>query len=141
MGINIRSKGQNGEREIIKIIAPVVKKYWPAEEVGRNLDQTRDGGHDIVGVPGFSLEIKRGETLQLKQWWAQTVKQAVRIQARPVLLYRQNHRKWRAVVSLYEMLPTVVIPDYPYTIDMSMEGFLLWFEQRMAQDVDGCNKN
>lgn len=129
-----RTKGQNGEREIVKILQPIVEKYYPEEEVGRNLEQTRSGGHDIAGVPGFAVEVKRHENLNVKAWWKQTIEQAVRAQCRPVLLYRPNRKPWRAVISMYEMMPTVVSTDYSMTLDMSLEAFLIWFDDRMKAD-------
>lgn len=136
MGVNIRTKGQSAEREIVKLIAPIVAKYYPAEVVGRNLQQTASGGHDIAGVPGFAIEVKRQEAIHLKSCWEQTMRQAITAQGRPVLLYRQNHQKWRAVISIYEMMPTVVNGGYGYTLEMSLEAFLIWFEDRMRVDSD-----
>jgi hypothetical protein len=135
MGANARTKGQSGEREIVKIISPVVCKYYPGAEIGRNLDQTRDGGHDIAGVPNFAIEVKRQETLNLKKWWEQTVKQAITAQGRPVLIYRPNRKPWRAVISLYELGYGFGGTGYEHTLDMSLESFLLWFDKMLELDA------
>lgn len=132
--INIRTKGQGGEREIVKLLTPVVIRYYPDSEITRNLEQSRSGGYDISGVPGFAIEVKRQEILHLKQWWAQTVKQAIISKSRPVLIYRQNRKPWRVVISLHELRLSGVTQEYKHTLEMSLDAFLLWFETNLALD-------
>lgn len=89
-GRTSRNKGQRGEREVADIIY-----YATGIQVSRNLEQTRNGGHDLNGIPGVSIEVKRQEILCLPAWWRQTLAQAKRNDnAIPVLAYRQNKRPW-----------------------------------------------
>lgn len=93
-----RSKGQRGERELFGLLS---------DELGfviqRNIDQTRAGGADCIQVPGWALECKRCETLNINAWWKQAVKQAEDIECMPMLLYRQSRKPWRAVVALWQI--------------------------------------
>jgi Holliday junction resolvase len=95
MPINSRKKGQVGEREVIHILR---------EELGldasRNLDQWRDGGSDVLGLNGWSIEVKRAKAPLLKQWWEQTCRQTGDHEF-PCLWYRLDRRDWRVVVPLY----------------------------------------
>jgi Holliday junction resolvase len=95
MPINSRKKGQVGEREVIHILR---------EELGidatRNLDQWRDGGSDVLGLDGWSIEVKRAKSPLIRQWWEQTCRQTGDGQ-KPVLFYRLDRRDWRVVVPIY----------------------------------------
>lgn len=97
MTINSREKGKSAERELLNKI----KELWPGLELSRNLEQTRNGGHDILGLPGWALEVKRYSRVtqaDVKNFWQQTLEQARKDNSRPMLAYRQNQQKWRIVV-------------------------------------------
>jgi len=89
-----RQKGQEGEREIIRLLSEVCEK---TVELRRNLAQTREGGYDIVGLEWLAMEVKRQETLDVENWWKQTLRQAGEGQ-HPVLLYRQNRKAWNVMM-------------------------------------------
>lgn len=129
MGGNMsRDKGQRGEREICKLLQPVVNEVYESKGLlppvlERNLMQTRNGGFDIAGLDWIALEIKRHETLQIPAWWAQTKEQALVKQRSgggkgctagepqgqgsrpyeriPVLMYRKNRSPWRVMMYGY----------------------------------------
>lgn len=88
-----RMKGQDGEREVIKLLEPIVRNCGQGM-LFRNLNQTREGGHDIVGLDWLAIEVKRQETLDIESWWAQTLRQAGNDKV-PVLVYRQNRKAWQ----------------------------------------------
>ena len=95
---NSRDKGASAEREVIAIIQPVVDTACkfigkPAPKLQRNLEQTRSGGCDIVGLKWLAIEVKRQERLSITKWWDQAVSQA--FTAEPVLIYRQSRQPWR----------------------------------------------
>ena len=52
------TKGKSAERELAKLLGDHL-----GLELSRNLDQTRDGGYDLIGLPGIALEVKRCERL------------------------------------------------------------------------------
>lgn len=122
--INSRAKGKSGERELIGELKALLPPEMTSE-LTRNLDQTRDGGHDILGLDGWALEVKRYAQVlpaDLERFWEQTTTQARNNGARPVLCYRQDRRPWRAVIrssDLYVDFGEL----YEYTVEMSLNLF------------------
>jgi len=122
--VNSRTKGHNGEREFIHYL----------EENGitgltRNLDQTRDGGSDILGLPKLCIEVKRCETLNIEKWWQQTLNE-IRGKQIPVLAYRQSRKPWTIVTLgniIYSQAP--IVRCIRITIDI--DDWLLWVKVNM----------
>jgi hypothetical protein len=118
--INSRAKGKAGERELINEL----KVLLPPEltsELTRNLDQTRDGGHDILGLGDWALEVKRyAEVLpaDLERFWKQATEQARKDEKRPAVAYRQDRRPWRVVTRGWGNSD-----EYEDTIEMSLGLF------------------
>ena len=86
MPINSRNKGASGERECIKAIYDLT-----GIELKRNYSQTAWGGHDLIGLDDWAIEVKRyavAETASKKSWWQQAVQQAKRVGKSPVVIYR-----------------------------------------------------
>jgi len=92
-GVNSRNKGKQGERDIANIIY-----YATGINMERNLSQSAKGGHDLNGIPGISIEVKRQEKLAINTWWKQTIRQALDADSIPILVYRQNRKPWIFVV-------------------------------------------
>jgi hypothetical protein len=117
--INSRAKGKAGERELINEL----KVLLPPEltsELTRNLDQTRDGGHDILGLGDWALEVKRyAEVLpaDLERFWNQATEQARKDEKRPALAYRQDRRPWRVVIKGLDS------DEYEDTVEMALRLF------------------
>lgn len=111
--INIRSKGATGEREVADALNAVLRDVRIAvgaplpekASVQRNPLQSAVGGNDLTGTLGMSIEIKRQENLSVNTWWEQCKRAAEPHQELPVLLYRQNGKKWRAVTLVWLALP------------------------------------
>lgn len=105
--INIRQKGAEGEREVIRMLTPIVKEVmveldFPADKVAvaeqiiqRNQNQSAVGGCDLSNVFGMSIEVKRQEQLAIGAWWQQCLAAANRNNEIPVLIFRQNRKPWR----------------------------------------------
>ncbi|MFT3818321.1 MAG: hypothetical protein QM750_11930 [Rubrivivax sp.] len=94
-----RDKGKAGEREAAGLIRDLTG--W---DVRRRVRQ-HDGDSDLVGVPGWTVEVKRRRSAtqaDLARWWAQAVAQAGA--ELPVLLYRVDRGDWRAVWPLAALL-------------------------------------
>lgn len=92
MGAMQRNKGKVGEREIAIIIRDLTG--W---DVQRRVRQ-HDGDSDLVGVPGWSVEVKRhakADRSDIRAWWDQAVAQAGPLP--PALFFRRNRDEWRAV--------------------------------------------
>lgn len=131
--INSRAKGKSAERELIGEL----KRLLPGEltdRLERNLTQTRNGGHDILGLDGWAIEVKRYAQFapaDMVNCWAQTIDQARKEQARPVLCYRADRRGWRAVLrgrDLCDVLSGEEEDSYGSTVDMSLEMFSRFVE-------------
>jgi hypothetical protein len=139
VGINIRQKGAEGEREIYKALNPIIQKVmreldFPAEQVAaaatavqRNQNQSAVGGNDLTNTFGMSIEVKRQEQLAINAWWKQCCDAATRNDEHPVLLYRQNGKKWRCVTTGYVELPSNKFSML--RVEFDWDAFLAWFEQ------------
>jgi hypothetical protein len=134
-GNRSRDKGGRGEREIINLLQPIVDSVYadynarqvadrclPTPQLKRTSSMQADGGGcDTHGIDWLALEVKRCETLQIKQWWAQCLKQA-KPEQMPVLVYRQNRKQWRA--RLYLQLPVM----HKYVVaDIELSDFVNYF--------------
>jgi len=132
--INSRAKGAAGEREFIKELALELGDELVAP-LKRNLEQTRAGGHDIVGLEGFAIEIKRYKQVKegdLVKFWEQAKEQAQRIDAEPVLAYREDMRSWRVVVSCNMLNKGCMTGDWSmaWTATISMAAFAYLVRER-----------
>jgi len=81
--INSRAKGANGELEVAAILQTVVNRVaiqcgYVAPTIRRNVEQCQVGGEDLLGLPWYSIEVKRCERVELDRWWEQTCVQARR---------------------------------------------------------------
>ncbi len=86
-----RNKGAAAEREVLRLLGDEL-----GQSLLRNLSQTRAGGADCLCIKGFSLEIKRQESLSRPSWWRQAVAQAQTEGLEPMLLYRRSREPWTA---------------------------------------------
>lgn len=139
MSINIRQKGQEGEREIVRALEPIVQRLlkdggYPVPDkpiIQRNQNQSAVGGSDLSNTFGLCIEVKRQEQLSINTWWKQCTDAAKSNGETPVLLYRQNGKKWRCVVMAQLQLPSVdaVSSIMIARIEMSWDDFLSWFEE------------
>ena len=114
-----RRKGKRGELEVAALLRDLLGRG-----VVRNLTQARDGGHDLLGLPGWSPEVKRAAKPRIIEWWKQATDQANG--AKPVLLYRVDRRPWRAVVALADAVPGFegqARDEVTWTLETSLEGF------------------
>ena len=69
MGSLSRNKGRSGEQEIVRILK---------DELGLGIAVTRNyaqqahtGGVDVLGVPGWAIEVKRAKQFS-EGWWPQS---------------------------------------------------------------------
>ena len=75
MPVNGRAKGAAAEREFISLMREYCGEVID-ENVKRNLEQVRNGGHDIVGLGDWAVEVKRYKTAgdaDIRDWWDQVV--------------------------------------------------------------------
>lgn len=130
-GAKSRNKGRRGEAELARLLSDEL-----GLEVTRNLLQAREGGHDLDGIPGWCLEVKRRARVtegEKRAWWEQARAAAVEMlirqggAANPAVLYRADRQEWRALVGLpsvaYPKERGAVVPPYEYTADISLQAF------------------
>lgn len=117
MPINSRAKGQAAEREVAALIYALTG--W---EVRRRIENKKDD-NDLIGIPGWCAEVKRYAKFTpalLAFFWEQTVRQAKKHGGIPVMFYRANQAKWRAVVPASHFCGNEG-EGYEWTMDMSLE--------------------
>ncbi len=141
MGINVRTKGQQGEREIAKIlnieVAGAHRKVGlprlPTQDelFQRNQNQSAVGGSDLSNPLGLDIEVKRQEQLSVNAWWKQTLAAAARTGGIPVLMFRQNRKAWR--ICMLADLPLQALGEGGYScltgvkVEIDMNTFKDWF--------------
>ena len=126
MGKMQRNKGAAGEREVAKILNDEL-----GIELVRNLEQTRNGGHDLIGLDGWAIEIKRQEQLSINTWWKQTTDQAERAGAKPALFYRQSRKPWTVVVDANDISQDSFPVNRRHTIQMDVQCFCQLVREEM----------
>jgi hypothetical protein len=148
---NSRLKGKNGELQFLK----VMRQHLGSVDISRNLDQTRDGGHDVLGLP-FAVEIKRYKKItksDLARFWKQTVEQSDQVNMPPALAYREDNKEWRIrlpmaliysgcwVVKENDFYAPEWLMDIEYSVDMSPEGFAFLCREFMESPEPGSHLN
>lgn len=134
-------KGKNGEREVCRLLRDIIESvcdrlliepnertHW-LDQIRRNLAQSENGGEDICAF-GLSIEIKRQEILNLDKWWMQCDFNARKTNSIPVLMYRQNRRKWRIMTTGYasywehkEILVDISYEDFKILLTRYIEWY------------------
>lgn len=123
--INSRAKGAAGEREFIKEISGYLGEEAVAP-LKRNLEQTRTGGHDIVGLDGWAIEIKRYREVKegdIAKFWEQAEEQAKRVGCVPALAYREDFNSWRVRIPLKYLRAEMEWEGVDWTAEVSLEAF------------------
>lgn len=141
-----RNKGQRAEREVVKLLQPVVIEVWNelgkegvAPSLERNLMQAHKGGHDLLGLDWLAIEVKHQEQFALASWWQQTKDQADKagqhsiVEVEPVLFYRRNNVSWRVVMFGYLGVDGSKRVRCP--VNVTPEAFLLWFRLRLLVEL------
>jgi Holliday junction resolvase len=137
--INSRAKGASAEREFCKELGEHLGDHL-TEPLKRNLEQTRNGGHDILGLEGMAVEIKRYKALSEADlnriWSGQVLEQANRIGGVPVLAYREDFQPWRIRLPLIaitgDQWPKETAWTMPWTIEVSMEAFAYCVREHLS---------
>jgi Holliday junction resolvase len=139
--MNIRQKGQGGEREVASMLNKIVRdvriKLGLAphetrnELFQRNQNQSAVGGSDLSNPLYLEIEVKRQEQLSVNSWWKQCVESADRTGGIPILVFRQNRKKWRVCMLADIPLQPSGAGRYstlgPCRVEVDIETFLKWF--------------
>ena len=135
MAINIRTKGQTGEREIAQTLNAILNTVMTENElprtsvdiIQRNQNQSAVGGSDLTGCFDLAIEIKRQETLAIKTWWKQCETAAKRNNEIPVLIFRQNRAAWRVMTYGWIDIDRSKGTQLNCRMEISWEDFQFWF--------------
>jgi hypothetical protein len=127
-----KSKGANGERELAALLTSWAAEIGVTLDLIRNLEQTRSGGHDLLGVPGLATECKRVEVLSVGSWWAQADAQGVIAGLQPLLAYRQSRKKWQFMTRawVWPVKTTALV------IQMDCDEARLWFHGHLLHQIE-----
>lgn len=101
MMTNSRDKGKRGELEIAKIL----RNYGYDARRGQQYSGA-NGDPDVTGIPGFHLEVKRVEKLNLYKAVEQSVEDA-REGEIPLVVHRKNNHTWLVTLRLEDMLEVI----------------------------------
>ena len=117
--VDSRRKGQRGEREFSRYCEE--RMGLPAGTLRRNLQQSRSGGHDIIGLPGYAVEVKRRKGTptdkMLDLFWEQTTRQATDDGSLPLLAWRPDRGRWRC-------RSLIAIGGRNIAVDMYLDDFI-----------------
>ena len=99
--INSRAKGAAGEREL----AAFLRDHGYEAKRGQQFRGGSDSP-DVVGLPGFHIEVKRVEKGALYDWLDQAAHDAEG-KSVPLVCHRKNRRDWVAILPLDAFLKLI----------------------------------
>lgn len=147
MGINIRQKGQTGERDVCDWLNGIAYRVLedavlprPSKPVFlRNQNQSAVGGSDITNPLLMCIEVKRQEQLDLNGWWKQCVTASQQFGGRPIVIFRQSgKRKWRILLEGNVLYPCGQAHS-PIRCEITHEDFEVfaynWMRRLLADGV------
>lgn len=100
LGAKPRARGNRGELEVVNILKA---HGYPAY---RNFASGGYGGSDIIGLPGFAVEVKMVEALNIWKALAQSEAAAAATDT-PVVAFRRNRSRWYVALDLESFLQLV----------------------------------
>lgn len=132
---NSRRKGKNSELEVALILYDQL-----GVRVKRNLEQSRNGGHDLVVVDPhasevdrsldeFAIEVKRHSRItdgMIDGFWSQAIQQAEDARKIPALIFRQDRMAWRVMIPMNELVEY----GHHFTVELSMTAFCAHVRER-----------
>lgn len=98
MAINSREKGRRGEVEL----ARVLREYGYQARRGQQFSGA-NGDADVVGLPGYHIECKRVERLNIEEAMAQSVRDAREGEV-PIVCHRRDRKEWMVTIRLKDFM-------------------------------------
>lgn len=126
--INPRRKAKDAELELAGLLHERL-----GLRVQRNLDQCRQGGHDLI-LPGWALEVKRATKVLRNTWWQQTVHQADAAELRPALAWRANRQPWKFLLALRDLAPAYAGQSVWLTAEIDLDSFCLVVRETLSPE-------
>lgn len=97
--MNVRRKGARGEVEI----ANILKGYGFKTQRTAAAYMTGKEAPDVSGLPGFHLEVKRVERLNVPEAMRQAERDA-EPDEKPLLMHRRNREQWLVTMRLTDFM-------------------------------------
>ena len=92
-----RRKGACGELEVCRLIRDLL-----GVDARRRVRQ-HDNDSDVLGVDGWTIEVKNASEIRLREWWQQAVDQCIGGD-RPAVFYKVPRRGWRVLWPIAALL-------------------------------------
>ena len=90
---NSKQKGKRGELEVAHILQ---EHGFDARRTAQFCGNTGEAA-DVIGLPGYHLEVKRCETTKI--WdWIQQAERDCKAEETPLVVFRKSHEKWKVVL-------------------------------------------
>lgn len=126
MGKLSRTKGAVGERAAAKLLASVT-----GEKVERAARNGVDGASDLLGLPGWSCEVKSGyRVMSIPAWWRQALEQCEGSE-RPLLIYRSyGSSMWTVRIPLSFIDKSAIQENNEEWVEMTPESFGALYKRR-----------
>jgi len=102
MGKASREKGKRGEREV----AGILRQHGYDSKRGVQYHGGPDSP-DVVGLPGYHIEVKRVERLDLQRAYRQSESDAAADEV-PLVIHRRSHEPWMVTMTLDDFLEKVM---------------------------------
>ena len=132
--VNSRSKGARNERAVAQYI-----EDYCGVSAERNHSQSAKGGHDLLGVPFYAVEVKaysRYTDADRVRWWEQAVRQAEIAELEPAVWFRANRPDWQVMIAHPQALASKIfeLADFRIVQTLHAELWCSFLTERMAED-------
>lgn len=99
--MNVKEKGNRGERELAKIL----REYGYSSRRGLQY-QSGQIEADVVGIPGIHIECKRVQGLNVRKAMEQSIRDA-KDGEKPVVIHRENRKPWNVTMMVGDLAEIV----------------------------------
>ena len=103
--MNSRAKGKRGELEL----AGILREYGFKARRGQQYAGI-NGDADVVGIPGYHIECKRVERLNIDEAMAQSVRDAK--DEVPIVCHRRDRKEWLVTLRLKDFVEVLNGKDF-----------------------------
>lgn len=100
--MNSKQKGKRGELEVAHILQ---KHGFKARRTAQFCGNTGDAA-DVIGLPGFHIEVKRCETTKIWDWIAQAERDH-KADNVPLVVFRRNGADWQVALNFETFLEII----------------------------------
>ena len=95
---NGREKGKKGELEVARILR---ERGYKARRGQQYCGISGDA--DVIGLPGFHIEVKRAEQFLIKKWREQAMRDAQTGEV-PIVVFRESKAPWKVLMDFSDFL-------------------------------------